>query len=299
MGKSALEDLAERAPIMKAVSLPRGRHRLHAMPTTMGYDIRQEPSYDWDGRRRGTTPFSVLQHTVAGAGNLVYERRRYRLEAGETMLVIVPHNHRYWIEEGGRWEFFWLSMTGEEAVRIHRAIQATAGPVLRLKPETIEHIARCCLRLIDGEGETAGAASAIAYEAATALYDDAFTSEPLHEDNEVTSILRVVEHIRANLDKDLSVDVLAEVAGFSRSHFSRLFMSQTGTAPAGFVVQERMRRAARLLTGHSVLPIKQISALSGFADPNYFAKVFQRYFGVSPTTFRTTGGDSPLRPEED
>jgi AraC-like DNA-binding protein len=69
-------------------------------------------------------------------------------------------------------------------------------------------------------------------------------------------------------------------------------MAQTGTPPGGFVLQERMRRAVRLLTGHSVLPIKQVSALSGFADPNYFAKAFQRYFGTSPTVFRATGVSS-------
>ena len=290
MGKSVLEALAERAPVMKTVSLPRGRQRLHAMPTTMGYEARRDPSYEWNGRLRGTTPFTVLQHTIAGAGNLQYERRRYRLEPGDTMLVIVPHNHRYWVEEGGNWEFFWLSMSGAEAVRIHRAIQATTGPVLRLKPETIERIARCCLRLIEGEGETAGAASAIAYEAATALFDDVFSSPLLVEDNEIVGVLRVVEYIRANLDKDLGIDVLAEVAGFSRSHFSRLFVAQTGTPPGAFVLQERMRHAVRLLTGHAVLPIKQVSSLSGFPDPNYFAKVFQRYFGTSPTAFRDSGG---------
>ena len=297
MGNSVLTALAARAPVMKTVSLPRGRHRLHAMPTTMGYEIRRDSSYEWNGRLRGNTPFTVLQHTVSGAGNLHYERRRYRLQPGDAMLVIVPHNHRYWVEDGGTWEFFWLSMSGEEAVRIHRAIQATTGPVLRMKADTVEHIARCCLRLIDGEGENAGAASAIAYEAATALYDDVFSSAPLHEDNEVASIHRVIEYIRANLDKDLSVDALAEIAGFSRSHFSRLFLAQTGTPPAGYVLQERMRRAVRLLTGHAVLPIKQVSALTGFADPNYFAKVFQRYFGTSPTTFRESGaGRSRNRP---
>ena len=298
MGNSALEALAARAPVMKTISLPRGRHRLHAMPTTMGYEIRQDPSYEWNGRLRGDTPFTVLQYTIAGTGNLQYERRRYRLKAGDAMLVIVPHNHRYWVEEGGKWEFFWLSMSGEEAVRILRAIQTTAGPVLRMKPETVEHIARCCLRLIEGEGETAGAASAIAYEAATALYDDVFSSPPVHEDNEFASIHRVVEYIRANIDKELSVNVLAEVAGFSRSHFSRLFVTQTGTGPAGFVLQERMRRAVRLLTGHAALPIKQISALAGFADPNYFAKVFQRYFGTSPTTFRAANINPHASPDQ-
>ena len=58
--------------------------------------------------------------------------------------------------------------------------------------------------------------------------------------------------------------------------------------PAEFVLQERMRRAARLLTGHARLPVKEIAMLTGFDDPNYFAKVFRRFFGTSPTEFRTT-----------
>jgi AraC-like DNA-binding protein len=275
---------------MKTVSLPRGRHRLHTMPTSTGYEMRDEPTYDWNGRRRGQTPFTVLQHTVDGTGNLHYERRRYRLKAGDTMLVIVPHNHRYFVEAGERWEFFWISMSGQEAVRIHRTIQAATGPVLRLRPETIDHIADCSLRLIEGQGDTPGAASAIAYEAVGALYDDVFGSQSamLLADEE-SVVRRVVDHIRANLDKELEVPQLAEVAGFSRAHFSRMFAASEGLPPAAFVLQERMRRAARLLTSHSLLPVKEIANLCGFDEPNYFAKVFRRFFGTSPTEFRTTG----------
>jgi len=275
-------------PVMKTVSLPRGRHRLHTMPTTTGYEVRENATYDWHGRRRGQTPFTVLQHTVAGEGNLLYERRRYRLRPGETMLLIVPHNHRYWLPEGGRWEFFWISMSGQEAVRIHRAIQATTGPVLRLKRETVEHIADCCLRLIEGHGEMPGAASAIAYEAAGALYDDVFGSQSAVPPADDAAIRRVVEHVLANLDARLSVPDLAEIAGFSRAHFTRMFTASEAMPPAEFVLRERMRRAARLLATHS-LPVKEIAALCGFDDPNYFAKVFRRFFGTSPTEFRTTG----------
>ena len=136
------------------------------------------------------------------------------------MLVIVPHNHRYWLEEGGRWEFFWISMSGQEAVRIHRTIQATTGPVLRLRPETIERIAECSLRLIEGEGETPGAASAIAYEAAVPLYDDVFGS-PGGRRKRGQPLRRVVEHVRANLDKPLTVSIsptsLASAARISRA----------------------------------------------------------------------------------
>jgi AraC-like DNA-binding protein len=290
MGNSVLERLAAHAPVMKTVSLPRGRHRLHTMPTSAGYEMRDHPSYDWNGRKRGKTPFTVLQHTVAGAGNLLYERRRYRIRPGDTMLLIVPHNHRYWLEEGGRWEFFWISMSGQEAVRIHRTVQAAAGPVLQLRAETVEHVADCCLRLVEGKAETPGAASAIAYEAACALFDDVFGSQsalaPAADDDPVR---RVVDHIRRNLDKPLMVPDLAELSGFSRAHFSRVFTQSEGIPPAEFVLHERMRHAARLLSGHSTLPVKEIAVLTGFDDPNYFAKVFRRYFGTSPTEFRTTG----------
>lgn len=290
MGNSVLEKLATLAPVMKSVSLPRGRHRLHAMPTSTGYETRTDSSYDWNGRLRGHAPFTVLQHTISGAGNLQYERRRYRLRPGETMLLIVPHNHRYWVEDGGRWEFFWISMSGQEAVRIHRTIQASTGPVLKLSPKTVEHIADCCLRLIEGGGETAGAASAIAYEAATALYDDVFSSPALNTvDDEDAGIRRVTEYVLANLDKELSVDQLAEIGGLSRAHFSRLFTASEGISPASFVRQERMRRAARLLTSHSHLALKEIAIMTGFEDPNYFAKVFRRFFGTSPTEFRAAG----------
>jgi AraC-like DNA-binding protein len=290
MGNSVLDELARRSPVMKTVSLPHGRHRLHTMPTSTGYEVRDNPSYDWNGRRRGQTPFTVLQHTIAGAGNLQYERRRYRLTPGETMMVIVPHNHRYWVEEGGRWEFFWISMSGQEAVRIHRTIDAAMGPVLRLRSDTIEHIAECCLRLIEGAGETPGAASAVAYEAVGALYDDVFGSQlgalPVGNDS---VIRRVVEHVLGNLDKALTVPDLAEVAGLSRAHFSRVFAVSEGMPPAEFVLQARMRRAARLLTSHALLPVKEIASLCGFDEPNSFAKVFRRFFGTSPTEFRTTG----------
>jgi AraC-like DNA-binding protein len=206
------------------------------------------------------------------------------------MLTIVPHGHRYWVEDGGRWEFFWISVAGQEAVRVHRIIQAAAGPVFRPRLETVERLAECSLRLIEGAGETPGTASAIAYEVAMVLYDEVFRAHSAYwPDGEATGVRLAIEHIRGNLDKPLNVADLADIAGFSRAHFSRTFTASEGVPPAEFVLQERMRRAARLLTSHALLTVKEIAILCGFDDPNYFAKVFRRFFGTSPTEFRTTG----------
>lgn len=288
MGNSVLKTLVENGPFMRTVSLPRGRHNLHTMPTSTGYEIRTDTSYDWDGRKRGQTPFTVLQHTISGAGNLRYENRTYRVRPGETLLVIVPHNHRYWLERDGRWEFFWISMNGQDALRIHQAILSAVGPILNLKPETIEGLADCSRRLLEGGADAPGSASAIAYEAAMLLYDDVFGSHPVVS-QEFRAMQHVIDHINANLQQPLPVEKLAEVSGLSRAHFSRVFAASEGMPPAEFVMQKRLQRATKLLTREVQLSVKEVSILSGFEDPNYFAKVFRRHFGASPTEFRTTG----------
>ena len=149
------------------------------MPTSTGYEVRTDPSYNWDGRKRGQTPFTVLQYTISGAGNLRYGNRSYRTRPGEMMLVVVPHAHRYWVESGGRWEFFWISMHGAEALRIHREVLAAAGPVFKVKAETIEALASCTHQMVTSQDASPAHASAIAYQALMALYDDVFGPHPV------------------------------------------------------------------------------------------------------------------------
>jgi AraC-like DNA-binding protein len=283
-----LPKLIDLGPVTKMISLPRARQRLHTMPTSTGYDLKTDPSYSWDGRTRGQTPFTVLQYTISGVGNLRYGTRSYRIAAGEVMLLVVPHAHRYWVERGGRWEFFWISMQGAEALRIHREVLAAKGPVFRLQAATVEHLADCAYRLVIGDGLTPARASAISYEASMALYDDVF--ELIGHDLPENSVLRqVTDYIGAHLHLPLPVDELARLSGLSRAHFSRVFAAHEGLPPAEYVLNKRLDRAAKLLATSADLPVKDVSGMCGFEDPNYFAKVFRRGFGVSPTEFRTTG----------
>ena len=55
------------------------------MTVGAGYERRENEAYSWEGRRRG--PFSVIQHTIAGRGELDYAGARYALKPGDTMPV--------------------------------------------------------------------------------------------------------------------------------------------------------------------------------------------------------------------
>ena len=205
---------------------------------------------------------------------------------GDTMLVIVPHNHRYWLEKGGRWEFFWISMSGQEAVRIHRTIQAQAGPVLRLQQR--DHRTHRRLQPAPdrrrGRNAGRGLGNRLRRPSArsTTMCSGRRDLESIDDDDAV--MRSVVDYVLANLDKPLTVSHLAEVSGFSRAHFSRMFTASKGVPPGEFVLQERMRRAARLLSSHSLLPVKEI------ADPHRF----RRCRTISPRSSAASSG--PARP---
>jgi transcriptional regulator GlxA family with amidase domain len=120
-----------------------------------------------------------------------------------------------------------------------------------------------------------------------ALYDDVFGSPAFVA--EQSAMQPVIDYINANLEKPLPVNGLAEIVGLSRAHFSRSFAESEGVPPAEYVLQQRLQRAAKLLTKADFLPVKEVSIMCGFDDPNYFAKVFRRVYGITPTEFRTTG----------
>ncbi len=288
MGNPMLDELVAKGAFRQTISLPRRRDRFHIMATSVGRETAEHSPYDWDGRRRGSTPFSVIQHTISGTGRLRYEQHSWVIQPGETMLVTIPHAHRYWLEPGERWEFFWIATTGQEALRLHRAVLKAVGPVFRLKRETVDELAGLSLSLASA-GLKAGRASSYAYQATMALHDDLMERHAAGSgDGARTDLARAKAYALDHLDEPLDVGTLARVAGMSRGHFSRSFAHAEGVPPSEFLIQQRMLLAARLLVGGQ-LSVKAVASACGFDDPNYFAKVFRRVFAISPTQFRTNG----------
>jgi AraC-like DNA-binding protein len=118
--------------------------------------------------------------------------------------------------------------------------------------------------------------------------DNEFRSAHLGNDRHV----RVLRHIDSNLDSDISVDALALIAGLSRHYFVRAFKSVAGTTPHQYVLERRIERAKTLLTD-SGLSITQIAIEVGFANSSYFASMFKRIVGVSPTVYRSSTNVQP------
>ncbi|ATG48029.1 AraC family transcriptional regulator [Celeribacter ethanolicus] len=105
-------------------------------------------------------------------------------------------------------------------------------------------------------------------------------------------LLRVLDHVYAHLDGDLSLDTLADVAALSRFHFHRVFSAMTGETVAGFIRRVRLYKASHLLV-RSEDGIERIAQLCGYPNPRSFARAFQDAFGLTPTAFRARGVEMP------
>jgi AraC family transcriptional regulator len=94
--------------------------------------------------------------------------------------------------------------------------------------------------------------------------------------------LRQVQcYIEENLRCDLSLDMIAEVAGMSTSHLKSTFRMATGMPVHRYVIRRRVERAALLLR-NGELPISQIAVEVGFAHQSHLAMHMKRLTGLSP-----------------
>lgn len=96
---------------------------------------------------------------------------------------------------------------------------------------------------------------------------------------------RVEEFIDANLEEDLSLAELAEVADLSQFHFARAFRKSTGQTPQQYLMQRRIERAKELLAKND-LPIIEISLRTGFKNQSHFTTLFRKFTKFTPKIWR-------------
>lgn len=97
---------------------------------------------------------------------------------------------------------------------------------------------------------------------------------------------KVLEHIDAHLDEELSLELLSALSGFSKYHFHRQFSELFGLGVHKYVQLVRLRRASRQLAFRSELRVIDIALESGYESPEAFARAFKKAVGQTPSEFR-------------
>lgn len=97
---------------------------------------------------------------------------------------------------------------------------------------------------------------------------------------------RVLAHIDEQLDEQLDLASLAEVAHFSPFHFHRLFSAWMGETFGDYLRRRRLEVAAMRLAAQPRTRVLNIALSVGFGSAEAFTRAFTSRFGCSPTVWR-------------
>ncbi len=86
-------------------------------------------------------------------------------------------------------------------------------------------------------------------------------------------------------NSELQVDDFGRHLGFSKSQLYRKMISITGLTPNNFIKEFRLNRALSLIN-KQLGNISEIAFNTGFSSPSYFAKCFQKRYGLLPSEYQ-------------
>lgn len=96
----------------------------------------------------------------------------------------------------------------------------------------------------------------------------------------------IKDYIDRNYKKDISAKDVAGILGYSDVYFSKVFKQLFDDNFINYLTKIRIDRAKVLLKDIS-FNIKEVGKSVGYADSNYFTKVFKRSIGMSPSEYRS------------
>jgi len=106
-----------------------------------------------------------------------------------------------------------------------------------------------------------------------------------------TRIGMVIKYIKENLtNKDITVDLLAEKAYMSSSHFHKKFKNTLGVSPIDYINSEKIKFSKKLIKEKRNFQIAEIAFQSGFNSVSYFNRQFKKNELMTPQQFKASIG---------
>lgn len=120
-------------------------------------------------------------------------------------------------------------------------------------------------------------------EILTVLYrNHRFTKTNYEKNKNIEMVKNGIRFIKKHFDEQLSVDDIAQYAGYSKYYFCRCFKEITGYTVNSYINSVKIENAKEMLISKE-LSVSEVSEICGFSDISYFTKIFKKYTGILPS----------------
>lgn len=97
----------------------------------------------------------------------------------------------------------------------------------------------------------------------------------------------VIDYIAKNINSDVSLQALSEVANYSPFHLQKVFRQIVGQTPKQYIIKLKLEAALHLTVVQPHKSIHEIGMDCGFSSPATFSRAIKNYFGISPDKIRS------------
>ena len=242
------------------------------------------PLYHIENGKNKTGNTAMLRVTLKGEGAFRHKDKVWALLPGKAYLsrdYDADTAYYYPGHAKSPWIFIWIGIQGPCIDAIISDLNNRYGYVFDLPLDS------GVVKYLESMKSLSGTVQALSPTAGAKIVMDVLSGlgdvieRPQLENPNVELIKSAQEMIISRIDKGLQIADLAKHLGVSREHLSRVFKEQTGLSPLEFSNSERMRLAARTLSGGRIT-CKELAERLGYDSPSSFARAFKRHYGRSP-----------------
>jgi AraC-like DNA-binding protein len=238
-------------------------------------------------REKGS-PENIIFYCADGRG--WYETAGRRFDVYPNQFFILPSNqgHHYGAASKSPWSIYWVMFEGDLSgdINLHQAMKHCFQPNTLVYPSKFFDLYEEMFDILS-TGFTINNLVFANMSLWLMLMMLVYQRTSNLKEQKVKPVEKVINLMKENISRKLSINEMADTAYYSPSHLYNLFKSQTGYSPIDYFIHLKMQCACNYLNNTS-LRIKEIAPLVGYEDPYLFSRIFTKIMGQSPQNYRST-----------
>ncbi|KIL36809.1 AraC family transcriptional regulator [Gordoniibacillus kamchatkensis] len=234
--------------------------------------------------------YHLVHYVVSGRGRFRCMGRDYELGPGELFFIFPGELVYYESDADDPWRYRWIGFRGENADRLLAMVDLSPHrPTLRAvsgrRNAALFHTVERTLLLGDPgcDLRAEGYMRLLLGDWAQSRMSVPASKQAEHPARH--HVEQAIRWLNLQYSKPISIEEMAHTFGYHRTYLSKIFKQFTGLPPMGYLLKVRMERARQLL--QEPLTIEQVASSVGYPDALYFSKQFKKWYGCTPSEFRT------------
>lgn len=230
-------------------------------------------------------PENIYIYCMDGEGEIeLANGAKISLERNESFCIPAGVGHRYYAREENPWSILWMHFKGtdchfypiNDCCKVHLGSQNAVS-------QMFSHFEMLYQAL---KNDYSLANFMYITDVISLILSSTYLLQQKKQTDQSSDLVTAaIRYMYENIDKNFSLQELADHFCISPSYLSRQFKNTTGHGPIDFFNQIKIDEACKLLRSTD-LYIYQICQKLGFTDQYYFSRLFKKKTGLSPRAYK-------------